>query len=961
VDKLDGLQPSIEAKGDEIFARIAGQKVSGFEGWSGRAVEWAIRDELFKTQLFRFVDVLPALNSPGEVVRHLREYFDTPHLRLAPVLHKLLQLAKTAPPLASWIVRRNVTAMANRFIAGRNAEDALPALRNRGQHGVNFTVDILGETVVSEREADDYALNYFHLIETLGREIPDPNISIKISALYSQIKSTAPEEAIEHLKIRLRPLLRRARELGVFVNFDMENYALKNLTLALFKSLLDESEFSTNRLGIVIQAYLRDSERDLDEFLNWARTGHGQFTIRLVKGAYWDYERVVARQRGWPVPVFESKAETDANYERLTRRMLQSHAIIRCAFGTHNVRSIAHAIVCAEAMGLSARDYEFQLLYGMAEPVVDALVQMGHAVREYAPIGELIPGMGYLVRRLLENTSNEGFLRAAFTAHTPAATLLNDPRDHIEEEPPTHFDLAPKLEFRNEPPLDFSVESNREKMRDALVKVRAQFAVRVPLLIDGEEITTAETMLSRNPAAPDEIVGHIAKATREEAECAVAVAKNAQQKWRDTPASERAFILQMAAQIMQRRRFELAALEIFEAGKPWAEADADVCEAIDFCNFYAAEMQRLSHTRETDDVPGEMNFAHYIPRGTGVVIAPWNFPLAILCGMTAAALVTGNCVIMKPAEQTSVIAYRLAEIFAQAGVPRGVLGFLPGIGEEIGEFLIHNPQVDFFAFTGSKEVGLKIHEAAGKKFAKAICEMGGKNAMIIDSDADLDEAVTSVITSAFGYAGQKCSALSRLIVLEENYDRFLSRLIDATRSLKVGPPENPEVTIGPIIDEAASKRVRGYVEIGKGEATLAFGGDSNKTQRGYFVPPVIFTDVPPDSRIAREEIFGPVLSIFKLASFEEALVLANDSEFALTAGLYSRSPANIERAKRELVAGNVYINRPITGALVKRQPFGGFKMSGTGTKAGGRDYLQHFMLPRVVTENVLRRGFAPDE
>ena len=937
-------------------------------------MEWTMRDERFKSALFRFVDVLPSLNSPRETLEHLREYFGSLNGHLAPVLKPFLKAGGALPWLASPVVRHNVTAMANRFIAGRDAHAALPTLRKRGKRGIRFTVDILGEAAVSESEAEEYAARYLRLIEALAKAIPDPNVSIKISALYSQIHPAAPERAVEQLKNRLRPLLRRAQELGVFINFDMESYALKALTVDLFKSLVEEPEFrSFGRLGVVIQAYLRDSERDLDDFIRWAAANPGQFTVRLVKGAYWDYERIVARQKNWPVPVFESKAETDANYERLTRKLLENASVVCAAFGTHNVRSIAHAMVCAEQLGVESSRFEFQMLYGMSEPIASALLEFGYIVREYAPVGELIPGMGYLVRRLLENTSNEGFLRAAFAANASPEELLRDPNRSCGAftkglaAGTLRRSAATPERFCNEPPMDFTIAENRERMRAALTAVRAQFGKTYPLLIGGKHVETSERMPSLNPAAPDEIVGYVARASVSDAEHALDAARRAFPEWRNRSAGDRAAILENAADILREQRFEFAALEIIEAGKPWIEADGDIAEAIDFCNYYASEMRRLGAPQITEDVPGEIDFQHYIPRGVGVVISPWNFPVAILCGMTAAALVTGNCAIMKPAEQTSVLAFRLAEIFLRAGVPPGALALLTGVGEEIGEFLINDPRVDFVAFTGSKEVGLKIYEATGRHFAKAVCEMGGKNAIIVDSDADLDEAVAGVIASAFNYSGQKCSACSRLIVLAENYDRFLARLVDATRSLKVSPPENPETIIGPLIDDAAWRRVRDYIEIGKREAKLALAGSSsNKPQiqqmeSGYFVPPVIFTDVPPSARIAREEIFGPVLSLFKAATFDEALALANDSDFALTAGLYSRSPAHIERAKNELVAGNVYINRPTTGALVQRHPFGGFKMSGTGTKAGGRDYLKHFLLPRVVSENVMRRGFAPEE
>jgi RHH-type transcriptional regulator, proline utilization regulon repressor / proline dehydrogenase / delta 1-pyrroline-5-carboxylate dehydrogenase len=400
---------------------------------------------------------------------------------------------------------------------------------------------------------------------------------------------------------------------------------------------------------------------------------------------------------------------------------------------------------------------------------------------------------------------------------------------------------------------------------------------------------------------------------------------------------------------------------MLETGKNWIESDADIAEAIDFCTFYAQEMRRLA--RRNFDLPGETNLHHYVSRGVTVVIAPWNFPIAILCGMSAAALVAGNPVIMKPAEQSSVCAARLARIFYEAGIPPEVAQFVPGNGEDVGAFLVEHPHVSVIAFTGSREVGLKIYQAASHtvpgqpQLKKVICEMGGKNAAIVDADADLDEAVPAIVQSAFSYQGQKCSALSRLILLDANHDRALERVIEATRALRVGLPTDPGTIVGPVIDAEAHRRVLRYIEIGKGESRLAFQGAAPES-KGYFVPPTIFAGVPPDARIAQEEIFGPVLAVIRARDLDEAFAISNNTRYGLTAGFFSRSPGNIQRAYDELEAGNVYINRAITGALVARHPFGGYKMSGGGTKAGGIDYLQNFLFPRTVTENRMRRGFA---
>jgi RHH-type proline utilization regulon transcriptional repressor/proline dehydrogenase/delta 1-pyrroline-5-carboxylate dehydrogenase len=738
----------------------------------------------------------------------------------------------------------------------------------------------------------------------------------------------------------------------------------------------------------VIQAYLRDSEADLRDLVEWGRARGTRFTVRLVKGAYWDYETIKSRQNGWDYPVYSQKAESDANFEALTRLLLENESIVTAAFGSHNVRSIAYAQAFAGELGIDRSRFEFQLLYGMAGPIKRALVEMGYRVREYCPVGELLPGMSYLVRRLLENTSNEGFLRAKFAEHISEQELLRDPCELLRKSrngvlphsnnvttnamkdrhpsPNRSLDTPPGDSYENAPLTNFADQENQDKMRRALSEMRARLGKEYPLVINGEKVFTGKTIASINPSSPDTVVGAVAEAGIPEAERAVKAARDAFEKWRWTPFEERAELLERAAAIMERRRFELSALEVFEVGKPWTEADGDIREAIDFCLFYAQQMRLIGRPRLTQQVPGEESYYHYWPRGVAFVVAPWNFPLAILCGMTTAALVTGNTVIMKPAEQSAVCGAMLMEILEEAGVPPGVLNYLPGKGSVMGAHLVDHRDVDLIAFTGSREVGLRIWESAGitrpgqRELKRVICEMGGKNAVIIDSDADLDEAIVDCTYSAFGYQGQKCSALSRLILLEENYDRAMERLLKAAASVRVGNPEEPGVTIGPVIDEAAYNRIQDYIAIGKSEATLAYQRE-DVPAKGFFIPPTIFTDVKPNMRIAREEIFGPVVSVIKVRDLDEAIAVANGTDYALTAGFFSRSPANIERAKAQIEAGNVYINRSCTGAVVGRHPFGGFKMSGGGTKAGGADYLLQFLLPRVVTENVTRHGFAPEE
>jgi len=521
--------------------------------------------------------------------------------------------------------------------------------------------------------------------------------------------------------------------------------------------------------------------------------------------------------------------------------------------------------------------------------------------------------------------------------------------------------------YKHEPFTNFAMEENKKAFQDALAYVQTQLGKEYPLVIGGEYIETKDKVVSINPANKEEVIGSVSMADQELAEKAMQAALTTFETWKKWKPEHRANILFRAAAIMRRRKHEFSAYLVKEAGKPWKEADADTAEAIDFLEFYARQMLKLKDGIPVNSREGEFNQFHYIPLGVGIIISPFNFPLAIMAGTTVAAIVSGNTVLLKPANSTPVIAAKFVELMEEAGLPAGVLNFVPGSGSQIGDYLVDHPKTRFVSFTGSREVGCRIYERAAKVhpgqiwLKRVIAEMGGKNAIIVDDDADLDEAVLGVIHSAFNYAGQKCSACSRVIVLESIHDTFVDRLIEATKSLKIGPAEDPGTIVGPVIDEEAKERILEYIEIGKEEATLALACDTSEfDDEGTYVGPHIFTDVDSTCQIAQEEIFGPVLAVLKAEDFDEAITIANDTPYALTAGLYSRSPAHLQRACRELVAGNIYLNRNITGAMVERHPFGGFKMSGLGSKTVGPDYLLQFLVPVNVTENTMRRGFAPD-
>jgi RHH-type proline utilization regulon transcriptional repressor/proline dehydrogenase/delta 1-pyrroline-5-carboxylate dehydrogenase len=600
----------------------------------------------------------------------------------------------------------------------------------------------------------------------------------------------------------------------------------------------------------------------------------------------------------------------------------------------------------------------------MAEPVRKALLKNAGCVRLYAPYGEMVPGMAYLVRRLLENTANESFLRQCFVEGAEADHLLENPEESLKRSGSAPV-IPPKAEFANEPLADFTRAELRRDFPDAIAAVRRRLGITSPLHLGGQDVFTADRLDSINPANPEEVIGRICQAGEGETDAALQAAADAFPAWRDTPIAVRAEHLQKAARAARERIVELGAWQVLEAGKQWDQAYADVGEAVDFFEYYAAKMVHLAVPRALGGVPGETNQYSYEPRGVAVIIAPWNFPLAISAGMCAAALVAGNTVVYTPSSLTAVIGYRLLELFQAAGILENVFNYLPGRGSVIGDRLVDSPLVSIIGVTGSMEVGLRILERAAKvqpgqvHVKRVVCEMGGKNAIIVDDDADLDEAVPAVLQSAFGYQGQKCSACSRVIVLEAAYDRFTRRLAEGAGSVRIGPAEDPANFVGPVIDASARRRILEYIEIGKQEGRLLYQS-AVPSSMGFYVPITIFEGIRPEHRLAQEEIFGPVLSVMRAADFDQALAWDTSTRFALTGGIFSRSPRNLERARREFRVGNLYVNRGITGALVERQPFGGVRLSGGGTKAGGPDYLLHFLDPRVVTENTIRRGFTPE-
>jgi len=995
--EIHSLDPRIIARGREFFASISGESPSVFNKgwWTGKVMDWSMKNEDFKVQMFRFVDVLPYLNTSESLSRHIEEYFAGEDSNIPDVLKWGATKTKFGGGLVAKVlnktIRSNIESMARQFIIGQVSKEAVKGIKKLRKDGFTFVLDLLGEATVSEKESAAYRDGYLEVLEAIHKEIgkwkplgggsgnldwghaPMVNVAVKPSAFYSQSKSVDLDGTAEGMMASIEPVYKKVMEMGGFMCIDMEALKYKDATIELYKRLRTKYP-DYPHLGIVFQAYLRCVDDDVSDMLSWAREKELPISIRLVKGAYWDYETVMAKQNGWPVPVWTHKPESDMAFERVSKMIMENHDICHYACASHNIRSISSIMEMAADMNVPEEKHEFQVLYGMAEPVRKGLKNVAKRVRLYCPYGDLLPGMAYLVRRLLENTANESFLKQTFADEADMDILLENPEDtlrrQLENKPAPKLAKEGLARFNNFPAVDFTLEEEREAFPAAIAKVRASMGKNIPLFINGQEVTTSDTLDSYNPANPNEIVGTVCQAGVEEVDRAIEAASEAYVSWRDVAPEKRAMVLFKAADYLKKNIHDLSALQVLEVGKQWDQAHGDVAEAIDFLEYYGREMIRLGNPRRMGNAPGEMSHLFYQGKGVAAVIAPWNFPLAISVGMVSAAIVSGCPVVYKPAGISSCIGNNLVEMWKAAGLPDGVFNYCPGRGSVMGDHLVDHPDVSVIAFTGSMEVGLRIQERAAKvqpgqtQCKRVIAEMGGKNATIIDDDADLDEAVLGVLYASFGFQGQKCSACSRVIVLDPIYDRFVQRLTEAAQSVKLGPSENPANYMGPVVDKAAQENVLRYVKIAEDEgkvlAKLEVSEDLKATG-GCYVPLTIVEGITKTDRIAQEEVFGPVLSVMRAKDMDEAIDIANSTRFALTGAIYTRSPANLERASKEFRVGNLYLNKPSVGALVERHAFGGFKMSGVGSKAGGPDYLLQFMDPRLVCENTMRRGFAPIE
>lgn len=873
-----------------------------------------MQNEEVRGALLRFVDLLPILKTDGQVLRLLKEHMNPVRSFLPWRVRFGIEFALTRlipKKIRAAAVRLGAELFARQFIAATNFQQAAEASRRLHKKGWNVTFDILGEVVTSNKLAQQYCDQLCELMRVLRQSgVTDINIAVKFSAFDSELHPVNWEGCIGKIQASFEKVLEVAEEVGAYVWVDPEKHETLELCLEVFqRTLAKEGRYGRfRRVGIGLQAYLKDAGVRAQRLLEWVGARGTPIGIRLIKGAYWDYEVMHAGEMGWEIPVYTEKWQSDACFERLTDFLLDHADSFDVAFGTHNARSVACAMAKAVEKGLREK-IEFQALYGMADSLKEAIGKERYRLRVYTPFtvdNQYLPGMSYLGRRILENTSQESFLRQASGTSLDPGPLLSPP--HLNRKVsvvPAVFVDDGLGGYRPCPFANF-----------ALKEVRQQIASEV----------TKQSIPSLRETAPDEI------------DRIVSTANGSFDLWKGKSVMERSDILLQAASLLEQRRFEFAAIIVNEGNKSWREADGDVVEAIEALRFAAWDIRRLE--RE-----GYLNF--HESAGPTVVISPWNFPLAIPTIGVSSALAVGNTVILKPAEQTPYVANRLVQLLHEAGVPQAVLSVVVG-GGRAGERLAANPAVAVIDFTGSEAVGRELYSWAWQK--KVISEMGGKNAIIVSSTADLDEAVAGVVESAFGHSGQKCSACSRVIVDDDLYEEFVGKLFDAAVSLSVAPAKEPGARVVPLIDDEAKERVLEFIQKAPQAGRLLLNGAEGSFSDPRLVGPTLVVDVDPRSELAEKEIFGPVLAVFRGGrNLSRMIEMANASRYALTGGLFTRSPVEREKAIREFKVGNLYINQKITGARIGAQPFGGFKSSGVGSKTGGPDYLLQFMKTKSST------------
>ena len=995
--EFEQVHESSKNLSDELISKVSEYKQSLFERFSDFGLDVTANYALVRIHLLKFLAILPNLDhdkTGEEVKRILLETLSRLESDSNLALYKKLQgqnrplpglylqtikviyfISQYIPakPLAKFI-RFSVSLMAKRFIAGENISKTKTALHSLLDSDRDATIDQLGELVVSNVEADLYCEKVLEIICGLKEHINigsknkaglyRAHVSIKVSALCNDFKPQDFDYTYSQVSPRLIKILETAAKEHVFINIDAEHYHYRDIIFKIYeKVLLDtESLKDYEQTGIVVQAYLRDGIDHFNEVVALAKKRNIRMPIRLVKGAYWDAETIEADAHNFQAPQFLNKEETDIHFRQIIFSALKENEFIQLAVASHNIQDHCFARTMRSEMFTDAPEIEHQCLHMTYEALSVGLAKMGWPTRNYIPVGNLLVGMAYLVRRIMENSSQVGVL-----------TIMRSHKKGLEIKTPTQklrskkdqskliYDNAISVynkDFKNVYPIRTYLHKEFSQVDSEVLKLKQQLEAGNLIydLGDTDVLCSSDTSIR---------LGTISLNSKADVDNSIDTLFKGFTKtnWANNNSIERFAILAKLADLLLIKREELTALIMFEAGKTLDEAIADVDEAIDFINFYIREQIKLQSNSD------------YNPKGVVGVIAPWNFPLAIPCGMTIAALVAGNSVILKPAEQTPLIGLKFVELCHEAGVPKDILQVVLGEAE-VGKAIVDHPLITGVVFTGSKEVGEQIYRSITKQETSkkynynpiskfAITEMGGKNAIIVTNNSELDETVSGIIYSAFAHSGQKCSAASRVIIDEELKDAFIERFSEAVKDIKVGKSFNYSTVINPLITKEDQERVQTMAKLAK-EEVLKLGGRvvvdlSQNEYPGYCVGPSVFEisarTVLSNDTIASKEVFGPLIHIIPYKNLDEAIEIFNATEYGLTGGIFCQSQNDIDYLVPKLKVGNIYINRPNTGARVAIEPFGGFKMSGTGPKAGGYDYLYQFNRAPETKEPQVKTNF----
>ena len=934
--------------------------------WQDRMLLWAAWDSGVREQMYRFAAAYPSLRDYRSITRHLNEIYDFvakesgPCERLAPEVPEENMILGRA---MVWGIRRNFGRLARRFVASPETTELVNLLDDLRGQGHAAVLKLVATDPVTADDADRIANQYEEWLGEFQQETlfwpdvrqldfdhhgPIPRLPILVQASKLEPVAFTDNDYPARLKKRITGLLKQALENGTSILFDVEPCRHEHTVLTMILDLLAKKPFrELTNVGLSIAADRVNAEDTLAEISARIEKRGTPIRLRLLECCRTNEESILHRYYNWPVPV-DSVANSRARFERLVNSALAQTDCLLPIVCSHRLRPISNALALSEAANLPTAAIEFEFPMGFGHDIGRLLVEQGHRVRTNVPVGPEVESLALLAREMLRNPSCDFIVQDHQDLEKDTEELLMKPEE---------TDATDKLEtatFSNEPLLDFGSEDERDALDAALEEVQSQLGNDYALLINGRAEDGRSHITSRNPAQPKEIIGTVAAASADQVSEAIDAARRAWLQWAKNSTNWRAEYLELIAAEFRNRRHEMMAWCMLECGMCRADANREVTSAIDFCMYYAWQIRHLDCVQQIA-APGESTEVVFRSRGVAVIISPASSPLAVLAGMTAAAIVAGNTAVIKPAEQASVVAWQFADLCMNAGIPDGVVNLLTGSGEELGPTLAGSPNVDIVAFTGSRTAGMEVnfaaaqHESTGRGVKRIVAQLNGNNAAIVDDDVDIDAAVAGVMSSAFAFSGQQCFHVSRLITVGNVHDKFLQRFYEVLQDTKIGNPLKPATVIGPVMNAQAKEETSSLVDELREEEDVEIVQHEMTPDSGQYVPPTVISGLPEDHSVLEREFDAPILFVQQAKDFDQALSLANDYHSNLVTVVFSQSPGNLDQARLMLRTGNLFLNRSTNGPMVHRHPFGGFQMSGSGVQAGGPSYLQEFVVPVAVT------------